>query len=341
MSEVPIAPELEVVICTYNKAPILDRVLSTLACQTPDEDSRWSCLVVDNNCTDDTANVIQSHVLAGSVPGLRIVQERIQGLTSARLRGAKSTTAPWIAFVDDDCLLQPDWIAQALAFAESHPSVGAFGGRVILEWEVEPPRYVLAYAYSFAEQEHGDLQRRVEFLAGAGLVVNRSALSASGWIDSPLLADRVGNNLVSGGDVEIVLRVAGGGHELWYVPSCVLHHFIPKQRTTLRYLTEINRNLGISQALADALVSEPRSSKWFFDPVSKLVKFTTDLVRLVVTVARRQMPLPAVLIQAGFVLGYLQGNLRILAMSASRRAELLGRARPRSQKNPSRSEEEA
>jgi glycosyltransferase involved in cell wall biosynthesis len=339
MSAVSAGPELEVVICTYNKAPMLDRVLSTLARQLPNEKVRWSCLVVDNNCTDDTANVIHRHALAGSVPGLRSVQEPIQGLTSARLRGAKSTTAPWIALVDDDCFLQPDWIAQALAFAKSHPSVGAFGGRVMLEWEVQPPRYVLAYAYSFAQQELGDSQRRVEFLAGAGLVVNRSALLASGWMDAPLLADRVGNKLVSGGDVEIVLRVAGGGRELWYVPSCTLRHFIPRHRTTLRYLTEINRNLGISQALADALVSEPRSSKWFIAPVSKFAKFATDLIRLVVTMARRQTPLPAVLIQASFVLGYLQGNLRILAMSPSRRSELLGRARPRSQKNPSRSEE--
>src|ERR1035437_5840159 len=213
MSKAPRAPSLEVVICTYNHAAMLDGVLSTLAGQILIESVRWGCVVVDNNCTDDTRNVVSRHMLAGAVPGLRCVREPQQGLTSARLCGVKSSTAEWVAFVDDDCFLRPDWIARAIEFAESHPGVGAFGGRVLLDWEIEPPRYVRAYGYSFAEQDHGDAQKQVAFLAGAGLVVSRSALSACGWIDGPLLADRIGKRLVSGGYVEIVLRIGAPGYE--------------------------------------------------------------------------------------------------------------------------------
>ena len=93
MSEAPAAPMLEVVICTYNNAETLDDVLTALAAQEPS--SRWSCLVVDNNCTDDTSKVVHQHVIAGVIPGLRSVQEPEQGLTPARLRGVRSSTAPW------------------------------------------------------------------------------------------------------------------------------------------------------------------------------------------------------------------------------------------------------
>ncbi|HEY1469889.1 MAG TPA: glycosyltransferase [Candidatus Acidoferrum sp.] len=323
------AVTLEVVICTYNNATMLDGVLSTLAGQTPDETACWSCLVVDNNCNDDTPNVVRRHVLAGTIPGLRSVQEPEQGLTPARLRGVNCSTAQWIAFVDDDCFLKPDWIAQATAFAESHSAVGAFGGRVALDWEVEPPPYVKSYGYCFAEQNRGDSAHQVTFLAGAGLVVNRSALSACGWIDAPLLADRVGEKLVSGGDVEIVLRIAGIGRELWYVPQCVLHHRIPERRISPRYLKDINRNLGISQALADALVSDGSISRWLFASVSKFPKQTLSLAKVTLDAARRRKPWTEISVQASFRLGQLQGILRILTMSPSRRRELLGRARPR------------
>jgi glycosyltransferase involved in cell wall biosynthesis len=330
MMEVPTAPTLDVVICTYNNSTILDGALSALACQNPVETASWSCLVVDNNCTDETQNVIRRHALAGTIPGFRSVREPVQGLTSARLCGVRSTTAQWIAFVDDDCFLQSDWIAQAIAFAQSHSWVGAFGGRVTLDWEVEPPHYVRAYGYSFAEQDHGNSQHQVTFLAGAGLVLNRFALSECGWSDAPLLADRVAEKLVSGGDVEIVLRIAGIGRELWYVPQCVLQHRIPARRISPRYLNEINRNLGISQALADALVSDGPISRWLFASMFKVAKKTLGLARVTVDVARRRKPLVEIWILASFKLGQLQGIWRVLTMSPSRRRELLGRARPRS-----------
>jgi GT2 family glycosyltransferase len=327
VSEALVAPTLEVVICTYNNAAMLDGVLTALASQKPIENARWSCLVVDNNCRDDTQNVVRRHIIAGAIPGLRSVREPEQGLTSARLRGVTCSTAQWIAFVDDDCFLRSDWIAQAIAFAESQPWVGAFGGRVVLDWEVDPPHHVRAFGYSFAEQDQGDSQHQVGFLAGAGLIVNRSALSASGWVDGPLLADRVGDNLISGGDVEIVLRIAGVGRELWYVPECELYHRIPARRISLWYLININRNLGVSQALADALVFDGSTLRWLTGAALQAAKQVLGLALLPFDAPRRSRPPGELLIQASFQIGQLLGIWRILAMSSARRRELVGRAR--------------
>lgn len=315
MSEVSATPALEVVICIYNNGAMLDGVLSTLACQRPVATASWSCLVVDNSSTEDTANVIGRHILAGAIPDLRSVRQSQQGLTFARLRSVRSTTAQWVAFVDDDCFLQSDCIAQAIAFAESHSWVGAFGGRVARDWEAEPPRYVRAYGYCVAEQDHGNFPQQVTFLAGAGLVVNRLALSACGWIDAPLLADRVGEKLVSGGDVALALRIAGIGRELCYLPQCVLKHRIPARRFSPRYLINTNRNLGISQALAYALLG---------------------LARVTFEVTRKRKASAQFFVQARFKLGQLQGIWRVLTMSPSRRRELLGRARPGSGRDRSR-----
>jgi GT2 family glycosyltransferase/SAM-dependent methyltransferase len=322
-----LASALELVICTYNNALMLDQALSALARQHAVPDGSWSCLVVDNNCTDETQEVIERHRAAARIPGLRSVREPMQGLTPARLRGVRTCLAAWIAFVDDDCILEPQWIARALAFTESHAHVGAFGGKVTLDFESEPPDYVRAYGYSFAEQNHGKDRAKVPFLVGAGLVVSRSALSACGWSESPVLPDRVGKRLVSGGDVEIVLRVAAAGYELWYVPECELRHRIPVRRMSPQYLSDINRSLGVSQAMADAMVWEGSRTAWVGTAARRIVKDLFALFPLTAAVARGKRTAADLRIQTSFWLGRVQGVARIIVRPRSQRRRLLGLAR--------------
>ena len=211
------ASDIDVVICTYDNEQQLDRVLGALGRQTAPDG--WRVLVVDNNSGPATARVVERHRATGAVPGLRVVREATQGLTPARRRGVAATAAPWVAFVDDDCLLAPAWVEQALAFARAHPEAGAFGGRVVPTYEQPPPATLAERGWLFAEQDLGDEVQEVDCLVGAGMVLNREALESSGWTDEAFLADRVGRRLVSGGDVEIALRVAGTGRPLWYVPD--------------------------------------------------------------------------------------------------------------------------
>jgi len=59
MSKSTLQSNLDVVICTYNNATMLDGVLATLARQQSVGDARWTCLVVNNNCTDHTEEVVR------------------------------------------------------------------------------------------------------------------------------------------------------------------------------------------------------------------------------------------------------------------------------------------
>jgi glycosyltransferase involved in cell wall biosynthesis len=241
---------LDLVICTYDNARLLDATLASVEAQK-NASALGEVVVVDNNCTDDTRDVVARHARGAAVP-IRAVAEPEQGLTPARLRGVKSTTAPWVAFVDDDCLLADDWVEQAALFAAAHPECGAFGGQVTLEWEVSPPPFVLKHRYAYAGKQHGDAAHRRPWLAGVGMVVRREALARSGWIDEQFLADRVGRRLVSGGDMEISLRLAAS-HELWYNPACRLRHVIPAHRMTREYLARMQIGLGASRHDAEAL----------------------------------------------------------------------------------------
>lgn len=318
--------QLDVVICTFENAAMLDLVLASLEAQdAPPE--LWTVLVVDNNSRDDTSDVIERHLHAGRIPGLRRVAELTQGLTPARLCGVSSTSAPWIAFVDDDCILDPGWVTGALDFARTHADCAGFGGRVVPTYLAQPPAVVETYGWAFAEQDFGETPVPVDGLVGAGMVVSRAALRQSGWESGPYFADRIGRKLVSGGDVEIALRLAGTGRALWYTPACALRHMIPAHRTAMPYLLRILRGLGVSESLAHALTWHGSRCAWARAAARDLAGSLRTLLRLARTLASPDGRRNAML-ATSYELGRGQGVARVGVLLLTGRCQFFGADRP-------------
>jgi glycosyltransferase involved in cell wall biosynthesis len=317
----PAVVAIDIVICTYNRASSLDGVLSALSAQRVGRGVSWSVLVVDNGSTDLTADVVEIHRLRHSVPGLRRVVESEQGLTPARRCGARETSAPWIAFVDDDNLPEPRWLNSIAEAIRLHPHAGAIGGRVILDWERRPPNCFENFGYCFAEQDC-DVACEMTTLVGAGMVVRREALAECGWLERPLIADRVGKRLISGGDIEIAQRIRGRGDALWYTPDAVLHHRISRGRISWRYLLRINYGLGVGKALVTALVWPNDWPAWRRAAIRRSVK---GLVRPL----RRPEGFICTLGYLFFGIGFARGVLACMAMPPEDRQALLGAAAPK------------
>jgi glycosyltransferase involved in cell wall biosynthesis len=320
---------INLVICTYNNAKLLDRALTAISKQQVPAHVKWTVLVVNNNCTDETSQVVERYIQSQKIPYLSIILEPKQGLNYARLCGVMNTTGDWIAFVDDDCMLQDDWVAQAAKFAAAHPDCGAFGGRVILDWETPPPAFVLKYGYSFAQQDHGMSIMQPNCLVGAGLVINRKAILNTNWIDKQFLSDRVGKKLVSGGDVEIVLRIRSAGYDIWYNPACKLMHFIPSRRTEQKYLVKINYGLGISQLMSDGLVWRSSYLTLLLMSIFSTFRSSIDVFvkALKIAVGRGNMEIAEIAIIWAFVRGKWAGIGQMIRMDVQERRELLGSAK--------------
>jgi glycosyltransferase involved in cell wall biosynthesis len=316
------AVTLDVVICTYDNAPRLAETLQALAAQRVSEAVRWRVLIVDNNCSDDTPAVIERW--AASIPApVETVRETRQGLNAARLRGVRSGDGDWIAFVDDDCVLAPDWVEQAGRFALAHPDCGAFGGEVRLRWTAPPPAWVEGYGYAFAETRLGDAPQRRDWLAGAGMVLRRAALVATGWTEHQFLEDRIGRRLVSGGDVELGLRVAAL-YEIWYVPQCRLQQVIPVARTERRYLRRLVFGLGMSGHDVAALTWTGSERDWWRHAREQARRLAVQGARRIAHDLRcRRAALDAPLALA-FAAGWCAGMARLLRLGRVARRERLG-----------------
>jgi len=258
--------QLTVIIPTYNPSESrLVRVLGALRTQTLPHDT-WELLLINNASTQfPDAAFFAEH----STQNLRILDEPQLGLTSARACGLRAAHGKAAVFVDDDNELAPDYLEHAVAVLNQHPKVGAFGGRIDLEFSTTPPLWLREFHKLLAEQNHGtaplisascvpDAHSRLTWPEaapiGAGMVLRREAWDA--WLSflelSPeALSDRKGEQLSSSGDNELVLVALKAGWQVGYFPSLQLTHLIPESRLDPRYLERLNYgcSAGFIQAL--------------------------------------------------------------------------------------------
>jgi len=129
-----------VIICTHNPRPdFLNQVIGALRLQTLPA-SLWEFLVVDNASTVPLAPELN---LAWH-PHPRVVREEKLGVSHARLRGIAETSGDVLVFVDDDNVLDVDYLEQALAIAKT-PAPGLVGGGIYPQFEQPPPKWTRRY----------------------------------------------------------------------------------------------------------------------------------------------------------------------------------------------------
>lgn len=247
--------DFTVAIPTYNGAERVPKLLENLRSQTGTAHFSWTILVVDNNSADNTADVVQRYQAlwqdqpSSGVPSLQYTFEKQQGIAFARLKAIESAKSKWVGFIDDDIVPDPDWVAQAYDFGESHPKVGAYGGQVHGDFEVKPPDDFARIQSFLAIRERGATPHRYD-------PDNLSLPSAAAWVvlkraweenvpDNPKLVGRVTGAMVAGDDYEVFLHIHRACWEIWYNPTMQVSHQIPKSRLERGYLTTLSRGCGL------------------------------------------------------------------------------------------------
>jgi GT2 family glycosyltransferase len=240
---------LAVVIPTRNRPDLLVDCLRTLTRQTlPDID----VLVVD----DGSERPLEPAV-TGVDPRLRCHRQAPGGLNAARNAGVAHTTAPIVAFLDDDTLVAPGW-AEAVVAAFAETGCSGLGGRVELDIPVDPPRWLTAKRRDYlAELELGPERRWLDGVAlpvGANCAVRRDELDRTGGFRVGL--DRDGASLISSGETEFFRRLRGAGGRLLYDPAAVVVHRVPAERVTVEWFHRRAYAQGASDAMLESLVTD-------------------------------------------------------------------------------------
>jgi glycosyltransferase involved in cell wall biosynthesis len=250
---------LSVIVCTHNPAPqALQRVLDSLAAQTLPT-TQWELIVIDNA----SAQPLAARWALDWHPHARHVREDALGLTPARLRGLAEAKAETLAFVDDDNVLAPDYLATAAALLESHPHLGAIGcGSLAPEYEVEPSPTVLRYLSLLGRRvarptwsNNADDLSSVPW--GAGLCVTREVAQAYPQLLQRMnidhLLDRRGDRLFGNGDVAFSWTAVMIGKGFGVFPQLQIRHLIAARRLSKAYVLRYAEDNSFSGGVSDYL----------------------------------------------------------------------------------------
>jgi glycosyltransferase involved in cell wall biosynthesis len=113
------APAISVVVATHNRARRLEALLRSLASQTL-EPERFEVIVVDDGSADGTPELLRGEAARAPFALRAVRRESPGGPARARNHGWRAANAPLVAFTDDDCEAQPEWLAECLRACEAN-----------------------------------------------------------------------------------------------------------------------------------------------------------------------------------------------------------------------------
>lgn len=225
------AMTVSVVLCTWNRSASLAKALSSIANSVFREPVNWEVVVVDNNSSDQTRDVVNGF-RAKYGDKLHYVFEPQPGLSNARNAGIREAQGEILAFVDDDVTVEPAWLDNLTSPLRTGEWAGS-GGRILPAHNFVPPRW-----FSFenkllvplcAYYNSGDLpSEATEPPYGANMAFRRVMFGKHGGFRTDL--GRTLTNLLSNEDTEFGRRLIAVGERLCYVPSATVYHEIHESR---------------------------------------------------------------------------------------------------------------
>jgi glucosyl-dolichyl phosphate glucuronosyltransferase len=248
-------PEISVVIGTYNRCDVLRAALDSL--MTQDSNGiEYEVIVVDNNSSDDTRNMVESLRDKLGRKNLIYCFEPTQGVSHARNRGITAARGRLIAFTDDDIRPAPNWIASISQGFRKFPNVDCIGGKVLPQSTATFPLWLTGRHWTpLALLDLGDRQMELDVRNGAGLVAANLAVRSSVFSDVGVFhphLQRVKNSIGSMEDHEFQVRLADAKKCLMYLPELVVYAHVLEERLTKDYHRGWYRGHGYFYALMRA-----------------------------------------------------------------------------------------
>jgi glycosyltransferase involved in cell wall biosynthesis len=236
-------PSLTVAICTRDRPELLGRCLDSLRRLVPADDGEegeFDILVVDNAPTGDaTKQAVEQ------IGGVSYVREVRPGLNFARNRALQEAAGDFVAYLDDDVVVDRGWLVGLQQALSQHSDAIALTGQV-LPLELATRAQLLferrggfrhgfsTRRYSGDDEDDGELYpcRTGIFGVGCNMVFRRHTVLELGGFDEAL---DTGPPLPGGGDHDIFYRVVRAGGPLVYEPRMLVFHQHRKTMELLRH----------------------------------------------------------------------------------------------------------
>ncbi len=246
---------LTVAICTRARLHYVERCIGALARQDTGAPP-WRLLVVDNDVSGASAARLKE--LIAPFPGATYLPCAREGISHARNASLEAAGEGWIAYLDDDAVPEPGWLAGlAAAHADAPAGTAVIAGRIDPEYEAPLPAWWPASMMGILSVQPvaGRGRMGIDPLPGPvwAIAANlafavRPLLEAGGFPDWP---SRKGTSLLSGEEAYAARLLQERGHVVWYDDRMRALHTIQAPRMSPGWLLRRMRGQGATEALMD------------------------------------------------------------------------------------------
>jgi len=238
-----------VVICTHNRADLIEQSVDAALGEI--RVGRDQVVVVDNASTDATPDVL-ADLLRRTGGAFRVVRESQLGLSMARNRGLAEAHGEIVAYLDDDAVPRPGWLA-ALEQPYRDPAVVAVGGRIYLRFLSEPPAWLSRELHSaLSGFDLGSAPRPVRYGEanypfGANISFRTAAARAAGGFSATV--GPLGRHQLVHDETDLCYRLEHAGGVVWYAPDAMVDHHVLRERLTPHWMLRRHWSGGLSAAV--------------------------------------------------------------------------------------------
>ena len=270
---------ISIIICTYNREKYIRPLLESIA-KNDYPTTDYEIVLVDNNCTDNTRGVYEQFATANPMVTLRYVVEPEQGLSAARNRGIKEAKGDIIIYVDDDALVDTDYIRQYAEHFATYPETMAAGGPIEPLYETKEPSWMSPYTKALltAWMNYGNQVREYpngRYPGGGNAAYRKEVFDKVGLFNTEL--GRKGNLLLASEEKDIFDKMKALGLKVLYLPNPVLHHCIPQAKLEEDYFNRLTLQIGRSERMRTRAISK---GKYLSRLASEVVKWGGTLALL-------------------------------------------------------------
>jgi glucosyl-dolichyl phosphate glucuronosyltransferase len=231
---------ITVAIGTWNRCEILRGTLEQMTRLEVPNDVEWELIVVNNRCSDATDEVIRS--FRDRLP-VRRAWEPEPGASNARNRAIAEATGEYIVWVDDDILVDQQWLAAYSAAFRRWPEAAVLGGPIDPLFEGDAPGWI-----SEVIDQIGPVYGRQTFGVepvlltpevigrgpyGGNMAMRRDVLERFRF--DPRLGPHHATYAV-GEETELIRTMLASGAVGWWTPEPRVRHWVPRESQTLAYV---------------------------------------------------------------------------------------------------------
>lgn len=227
--------KISAIISTYNRDLFLPGLFDSFKSQTlPAAD--FEVIIINNNSTDKTESLTLEFIKNNGI-NVRYFTETNQGLSFCRNRGILESDSELVTFIDDDALPAADFLEKTILFFDTHPDVGASGGKILLKFTGKKPAWYndfLSPLLGYFNYGNSTRPFKNNFFRGSNMTFRRSLFDTHKPFDTRL--GRKGTVLTGGEEKELFYRLKNCGVHLWYNAEAIVYHLVPAERTTVDYI---------------------------------------------------------------------------------------------------------